>query len=155
MSDDADEQFMREALDLARCAEELGEIPVGAVLVRDSSVIGRGATCQIQRNDPTAHAEVVALRDAGLRTGNYRLIDTTLYVTLEPCMLCVGSMVHARISRLVYGCVAPKTGVIHSNGDLLNWPSHNHRVEVTSGVLAEECSALLSAFFYRKRGVTD
>ena len=152
MSDDADEAFMREALDLARDAEKNDEIPVGAVLVRDACVIGRGASCQIETRDPSAHAEVIALRDAGLRTGNYRLVDSTLYVTLEPCMMCVGSMVHARVSRLVYGCVAPKSGVVSSHGELLDWPSHNHRVEVTAGVLAEECSALLTAFFDRKRG---
>lgn len=152
MSDDADEVFMHEALDLARRAEEKGEIPVGAVLVRDGSVIGWGATCQIERNDPSAHAEIMALRDAGHKLGNYRLVDSTLYVTLEPCMMCVGAMVHARIARLVYGCVAPKTGVVRSHGGLLDWPSHNHRVEVTAGVLAEDCSDLLSAFFDRKRG---
>ena len=152
MSNDVDEIFMREALDLARRAEENDEIPVGAVLVRDDRVIGRGASCQIETHDPSAHAEVMALRDAGLRIGNYRLVDSTLYVTLEPCMMCVGSMVHARIARLVYGCVAPKTGVVHSHGNLLDWTSHNHRVEVTAGVLAEECSALLTAFFDRKRG---
>lgn len=152
MSDDADEVFMREALDLARRAGEHDEIPVGAILVRDERVIGRGASCQIETHDPSAHAEVMALRDAGLRTGNYRLVDSTLYVTLEPCMMCVGSMVHARIQRLVYGCIAPKTGVVRSHGDLLEWTSHNHRVEVTAGVLASECSALLTAFFDRKRG---
>lgn len=152
MSVDADEAFMREALNLARGAEENDEIPVGAVLVRDACVIGRGASCQIETHDPSAHAEVIALRDAGLRTGNYRLVDSTLYVTLEPCMMCVGSIVHARVSRLVYGCVAPKSGVVSSHGDLLDWSSHNHRVEVTAGVLAEECGALLTAFFDRKRG---
>lgn len=148
----ADEGFMREALELAREAEERGEVPVGAVLVRHGCVIGRGTTCQIESNDPSAHAEVSALRDAGHRTGNYRLVDSTLYVTLEPCMMCVGAMVHARIARLVYGCVAPKTGVVESNGNLLDWPSHNHRIEVANGVLADECSELLSAFFERKRG---
>ena len=152
MTDDADEVFMREALEQARLAEENGEVPVGAVLVRGDVVIGRGASSQIQKNDPSAHAEIMALRDAGLELGNYRLVDSTLYVTLEPCMMCVGSMVHARIARLVYGCLAPKTGVVHSHGDLLDWTSHNHRVEVTAGVLEEECSKLLSAFFDRKRG---
>ena len=146
---------MREALDLARVAEDSGEVPVGAVLVRGDRVIGRGASCQIQSNDPSAHAEIIALRDAGQRTGNYRLVDSTLYVTLEPCMMCVGAMVHARIFRLVYGCVAPKTGVVHSHGNLLEWPSHNHRITVTSGVLAEECGALLTAFFNHRRGVID
>ena len=150
--DAADEGFMRVALDLAREAEDRGEVPVGAVLVRHGCVIGRGTSCQIQSNDPSAHAEITALRDAGRSTGNYRLVDSVLYVTLEPCMMCVGTMVHARISRLVYGCVAPKTGVVESNGDLLDWPSHNHRIEVTSGVLADECSELISAFFNRKRG---
>lgn len=147
MSDAANEDFMREALGLAHEAEGNGEIPVGAVLVRDGCIIGRGASCQIQQNDPSAHAEVCALRDAGRRTENYRLVDSTLYVTLEPCMMCVGAMVHARISRLVYGCIAPKTGVVQSHGNLLDWTSHNHRIEVAGGVLAEECSALLTAFF--------
>ncbi len=151
MSDAFDEGFMQEALDLAREAEASGEVPVGAVLVRDGCVIGRGASCQIESSDPSAHAEVIALRNAGRCIGNYRLVNTTLYVTLEPCMMCVGAMVHARISRLVYGCVAPKTGVVQSHGNLLVWTSHNHRIEVTSGVLTKECSALLTAFFNRKR----
>ena len=151
MSDATDEGFMREALDLAREAEDRGEVPVGALLVRAGYVIGRGISCQIQSNDPTAHAEVSALRDAGRYVGNYRLTESTLYVTLEPCMMCVGSMVHARIARLVYGCVAPKTGVVNSHGNLLDWSSHNHRIKVTSGVLAEECSELLGSFFNHKR----
>lgn len=152
MPDDADEEFMRKALRQAHIAEENGEIPVGAVLVRDGDVVGQGASCQIQTNDPTAHAEIIALRDAGRRIGNYRLVDSTLYVTLEPCMMCVGAMVHARITRLVYGCRAPKSGVVHSHGNLLYWPSHNHRIEVSDGILAEDCSAALSDFFERKRG---
>lgn len=152
MPDDADEAFMREAIRQAQIAEQNGEIPVGAVLVRDGTVIGRGATCQIQSNDPSAHAEVLALKDAGRATGNYRLVDSVLYVTLEPCMMCVGSMVHARVARLVYGCLAPKTGVVQSHGNLLEWASHNHRINVTGGVLAEDCSALLTAFFEHKRG---
>ena len=151
MSDDVDEEFMREALNQARIAEHHGEVPVGAVLVKDGVVIGCGASSQIESNDPSAHAEVTALRDAGQCTGNYRLIDSTLYVTLEPCMMCVGLMVHARIARLVYGCAALKTGVVHTHGELLKWSSHNHRVEVTRGVLADECSAILTAFFERQR----
>ena len=143
---------MQEALGQARIASEHGEIPVGAVLVRDGQILGRGASCQILTCDPTAHAEIIALRDGGRRIKNYRLVDTTLYVTLEPCMMCVGAMVHARIARLVYGCDAPKTGVVRSHGELLEWPSHNHRVAVTGGVLAEPCSALLTSFFARQRG---
>ena len=152
MSDDTDEEYMREALRQALIADQNDEIPVGAVLVRDGDIVGRGASCQITSNDPSAHAEVNALRDAGRRTGNYRLVDATLYVTLEPCMMCVGSMVHARIARLVYGCLAPKTGVVHSHGGLIDWSSHNHRIEVSGGVLAKDCSALLTSFFDRKRG---
>ncbi|MCY4095923.1 MAG: tRNA adenosine(34) deaminase TadA [Gammaproteobacteria bacterium] len=152
MPDDADEEFMREAIRQAHVAEQHGEIPVGAVLVRDGDVVGRGATCQIEMNDPSAHAEVAALRDAARRVGNYRLVDSTLYVTLEPCMMCVGAMVHARIARLVYGCLAPKTGVIHSHANLIDWSSHNHHIEVCGGILTEDCSTLLSGFFERKRG---
>ena len=152
MSDDADEEFMREALRHAYIADQNGEIPVGAVLVRDGSVVGRGASCQIQTHNPSAHAEVIALRDAGHAMGNYRLVDSTLYVTLEPCMMCVGAMVHARISRLVYGCLSPKTGAVHSHGNLFDWSSHNHRIEVSGGVLASDCSIVLTEFFDRKRG---
>lgn len=151
MSDATDEGFMREAIALAREAAGNGEVPVGAILVRDGCVIGRGMSCQIQSNDPSAHAEVSALRDAGRRLGNYRIVDSTLYVTLEPCMMCVGSMVNARISELVYGCTAPKTGVVDSHGNLLDWTSHNHRIKIKSGVLAAECSALLTAFFDQRR----
>ncbi len=143
---------MREALVQAQMANEHGEVPVGAVLVRKGEIIGRGRSCQIETYDPSAHAEVVALRNAGRCVGNYRLVDSTLYVTLEPCMMCTGLLVHARIKRLVYGCQAPKTGVVHTHGNLLEWPLHNHVVQVHGGVLAMECSALLSEFFELRRG---
>ena len=152
MSAAIDETFMRQALAQARLAESCGEVPVGAVLVRDDVVIGRGSTQQIQTNDSTAHAEVVALRDAGTRLKNHRLVDTTMYVTLEPCMMCAGAMVHARIERLVFGCLAPKTGVAQSHGELFSWSSHNHTVQVEGGVLATECADMLSVFFTRQRG---
>ena len=142
---------MREALAHARVASENGEVPVGAVVVKNGTVIGCGASSQIGTNDPSAHAEVIALRNAAEHESNYRLVETTLYVTLEPCMMCAGLLVHARVRRLVFGCVAPKTGVIESQGALLKWPSHNHVVCVTAGVLAEECGSLLSAFFKQRR----
>ena len=146
-----DEEFMRQALSQARHAGQCGEVPVGAVLVRHEVVVGKGATRQIQDHDPSAHAEVIALRDAGANLGNHRLVDTTLYVTLEPCMMCCGLIVQARIKRLVFGCRAPKTGVVRSHGSLLEWPSHNHSVSVTDGVLAAECAKLLSCFFDERR----
>lgn len=146
-----DEQFMRQAISLASQAACNGEVPVGAVVVKDGVVLGRGATCQIKNHDPSAHAEVEAIRQAGNVLKNHRLVQTTMYVTLEPCMMCAGLIVQARIKRLVYGCRAPKTGVVHSHGTLLEWPSHNHSVEVTEGILADESAALLSSFFQRRR----
>lgn len=143
---------MREALAQARHAQDRGEVPVGAIVVLDDQIIGRGATSQIATNDPSAHAEIVALRNAGRRTGNYRLVGATLYVTLEPCMMCVGAMVHARIARVVYGCAAPKTGVAATRGSLFSWPTHNHDVQVEGGTLAAECGQLLSDFFASRRG---
>lgn len=143
---------MRQALSEAREAALNGEVPVGAVLVKDNVVVGRGGTRQIRSHDPSAHAEVVALRDAGLNLGNHRLIDTTMYVTLEPCMMCTGLIVQARIKRLVFGCRAPKTGVVRTHGSLLEWPSHNHTVAVSEGVLAKESAELLTCFFEARRG---
>ena len=142
---------MREALALARAAEAADEVPVGAVLVKDGAIIGRGFNSPIGRHDPSAHAEMLALRDAAQRLGNYRLVGCELYVTLEPCAMCVGAMLHARIARLVYGARDPKTGACGSVLDLFAEPRLNHHTAVTSGVLAAECGAMLSNFFAARR----
>jgi tRNA(adenine34) deaminase len=148
-----DEHWMRHAFALAERAErEHDEIPVGAVLVdAEGSILGEGFNRTIGNHDPTAHAEIVALREAGLRLGNYRLPGTTLYVTLEPCAMCAMAMVHARVRRVVYGAADPKTGAAGSVFDLLGSELHNHRVEITAGVLGEESSWRLSDYFRRKR----
>lgn len=148
----ADELYMRRALALAACAEAEGEVPVGAVLVAGDEVIAEGWNRCITLSDPAGHAEIIALRAAGQARGNYRLPGTTLYVTLEPCPMCAGAMVHARITRLVFGAADPKTGAAGSVFDLVQAPELNHRVEVTPGVLGEECSAMLRAFFQARRG---
>jgi len=142
---------MERALELARRAAEEGEVPVGAVLVRDGEVLGEGWNQPIQRHDPTAHAEIVALRAAGQAAGNYRLPGSTLYVTLEPCLMCTGAMVHARIARLVYGAADDKRGAAGSRLDAFSLPGLNHRVQVSGGVLGGECSELLRAFFRARR----
>ncbi|MGI9303762.1 MAG: tRNA adenosine(34) deaminase TadA, partial [Gammaproteobacteria bacterium] len=147
----ADESWMRRALTLALRARAAGEVPVGAVLVKDGAVVGEGWNRPIASNDPTAHAEIVALRAAGQGERNYRVPGTTLYVTLEPCPMCVGAMIHARIARLVVGAADPKTGATGSGFDLLNAPTHNHRVELTTGVLDAMCSRLLTSFFRARR----
>jgi tRNA(adenine34) deaminase len=147
----ADERFMREALDLARQAESTGEVPVGAVLVRDGRIVGRGFNCPISANDPTAHAEILALRQAGSATGSYRLEDTTLYVTLEPCIMCAGALVHARIARLVFGARDLRFGGVRSKFRLADNDLLNHRIEVVEGVLGPDCLALLQAFFQKRR----
>jgi tRNA(adenine34) deaminase len=147
-----DEQWMRQALELARRAGAAGEVPVGAVLVKDGSVVGRGSNGPIARHDPSAHAEIQALRDAGRRLTNYRLPGTTLYCTLEPCPMCAGALVHARVTRVVYGAPDPKGGACGSVFDLL--PSDgrfNHRTRVEGGVLGEECGELLRRFFRLRR----
>src|SRR5579872_5610595 len=146
-----DQRWMREALLLARQAEAAGEVPVGAVLVKDGKLIGSGWNQPIGAHDPTAHAEVMALRAAAKATDNYRLVDTTLYVTLEPCAMCAGALVHARVARLVYGAADPKTGAAGSVFDLARTDKLNHRLEVEGGVLTEECGGLLKDFFARKR----
>lgn len=146
-----DEYFMRAALDLAMKAQELGEVPVGAVVVREGEIIGRGFNRSIVARDPTAHAEVTALRDAAQYLRNYRLLDCTLFVTLEPCTMCIGALFHARIKRLVYAASDAKTGVC---GGVLNLPAEtrlNHHLEVSGGVLSVEASILLRQFFIRKR----
>lgn len=151
MSHYGDEGWMRYALRLAERADEEGEIPVGAVLVLDNNIIGEGWNRPIGRHDPTAHAEIAALRQGGETLQNYRLLGATLYVTLEPCIMCAGAMVHSRISRLVYGASDFKTGAAGSLIDILGHPAMNHKVEVTAGVLAETCSSSLSDFFRRRR----
>lgn len=146
-----DTEFMQAALVLARQAEAAGEVPVGAVLVKDGAIIGSGWNHPIGAHDPTAHAEIAALRTAATALGNYRLLDTTLYVTLEPCAMCAGAMVHARVKRLVYGAADPKTGATGSVFNLVQAEPLNHRLEVEGGVLAEECGALLKGFFAQRR----
>jgi tRNA(adenine34) deaminase len=150
---DADLDLMEQALACAREAESAGEVPVGAVIVAaEGAVLARAANAPIARNDPTAHAEMLALRAAGQVLGNYRLPGCTLYVTLEPCAMCVGALVHARIARIVYGAPDPKTGACGSVFDLAASPRLNHRIEVTSNVLGEDCGALLKRFFAARRG---
>lgn len=146
-----DEFFMREALSLARSAECLGEVPVGAVVVRDGEIIGRGFNSPIGASDPTAHAEIAALRDAARHLGNYRLPGCSLYVTLEPCAMCAGAIMHARIARVVYGARDQKTGVHGSVVDLFAVERLNHHAEVVGGVMADECGSMLSAFFASRR----
>ena len=150
----SDTEFMGLALDLAREAGAAGEVPVGALVVMDGEVIGRGFTQPIGRHDPTAHAEVMALRDAAARLGNYRLPGCTLYVTLEPCAMCAGAILHARIGRVVFGARDPKTGAAGSVTDLFAEPRLNHHTELAGGVLAEECGYLLSSFFAARRART-
>lgn len=145
---------MQEALTLAREAAACDEVPVGAVVVQDGVIVGRGFNQPISRHDPTAHAEVMALRDAADRLGNYRLPGCLLYVTLEPCVMCVGAIIHARIGRVVFGATDPKTGACGSVVDLFAELRLNHHAEVTGGVLAEECGALLSSFFAARRQKT-
>jgi tRNA(adenine34) deaminase len=150
---DADRVLMQQALDCAREAELLGEVPVGAVIADvTGAVISRAANSPIARHDPTAHAEVLALRAAGRALGNYRLPGCVLYVTLEPCAMCVGALVHARVARIVYGAPDPKTGACGSAFDLAVNDKMNHRLEVTSGVLADESAGLLRQFFAARRG---
>jgi len=149
---DANRALMEQALACAREAEALGEVPVGAVLADAAgAVLARAANAPIARNDPTAHAEMLALRAAGQVLGNYRFPGCVLYVTLEPCAMCVGALVHARVARVVYGAADPKTGACGSVFDLAATPKLNHQIEVTGGVLAEECGALLKRFFAARR----
>lgn len=146
-----DEDFMREALCLAEQAGQTGEVPVGAVVVKDGQVIGRGSNAPISGHDPSAHAEIAALRDAAQRVGNYRLVGCELFVTLEPCVMCVGAMFHARIARVVFGATDPKTGVAGSVFNLFAESRLNHHARVEGGVLAAECGKVLSDFFAARR----
>jgi tRNA(adenine34) deaminase len=143
---------MSAALELARRAEEQGEVPVGAVVVCEDEIIGRGWNRTIGLNDPSAHAEIIALREAGQSLGNYRLPGCDLYVTLEPCAMCAGAMIHARLRRLVFGAHDPKTGAAGGRFDLLGDPRHNHRVEALGGFMAADCGEILKIFFRRRRG---
>lgn len=149
MSDDG--KFMARALELAQEAAEQGEVPVGAVLVRNGVIIGQGYNAPISSNDPTAHAEIVALRDAARRFANYRLPGSTLYVTLEPCTMCVGAIVHARVERLVFATREPRAGVVCSQGSDLDRSFYNHKVAWEEGPLAEESAELLQSFFRERR----
>ena len=145
------EHLMRAALDQARAASAAGEVPVGAVVALDGRIIGEGFNQPISSCDPTAHAEIVALRAAAKAAGNYRLAGATLCVTVEPCVMCVGALVHARIGTLVFGALEPKTGAVRSTMTLLDDPSWNHRLVVAAGVMADECRELMQAFFRERR----
>jgi tRNA(adenine34) deaminase len=153
--DSPDEAFMRAALGLAREAGAVDEVPVGAVVVLGGEIVGRGFNQPILSHDPTAHAEIMALRDAARRLGNYRLPDSALYVTLEPCVMCAGAIMHARVSRIVYGARDPKTGAVGSVVNLFGEERLNHHATIDGGVLADECGALLSSFFAGKRSKTQ
>jgi tRNA(adenine34) deaminase len=146
-----DKQFMLRAFELAKQAETIDEIPVGAVVVANNKIIGEGYNQSITKNDPSAHAEMVAIRQAGIALKNYRLLDCTLYVTLEPCPMCSGLLIHSRIKRVVYATTDLKTGAAGSAFNLLCDEKHNHQIQLSSGIMAEECSQLLSSFFKRRR----
>jgi tRNA(adenine34) deaminase len=148
-----DGSYMQLALQLAQAAAQNGEVPVGAIVIKNGEVIGRGSNAPIGNHDPSAHAEIIAMRQAAAHLGNYRLIDCTLYVTLEPCAMCAGAIQHARIAKLVFGASDAKTGACGSVVNLMNEPKLNHHCEVVGGVLADECGAVLSAFFKAKRVV--
>jgi len=146
-----DQSLMQAALAEARAAAEAGEVPIGAVAVAGGVIVGRGQNRVLRDVDPTAHAEMVAMRAAARATGNYRLTDCELYVTLEPCAMCAGAMIHARLRRVVFGAADPKAGAAGSVLEVLNHPRLNHQMEVTGGVLAEECGELLRSFFRERR----
>ncbi len=148
---ETDIQYMQEALAEARSAAAADEVPIGAVLVHDGKILARSGNRTIRDCDPTAHAEVVALREAAYRLANYRLASTTLYVTIEPCSMCSGAILQARVPRLVYGADDPKGGAVRSCFEILSHPRLNHQVEVTSGVLAAECAAIIQSFFAARR----
>lgn len=147
----SDADYMQRALALARRAAAQGEVPVGAVIVRGGEILGEGANCPIAHHDPSAHAEIEALRAAGRAVGDYRLAGATLYVTLEPCIMCASAIVHARLDRVVFGAWDPKAGAAGSIADVFTIPQLNHRVDVFGGVLAEECATLLTEFFRARR----
>jgi len=148
---EADARFMQEALDEARAAAAASEVPIGAVLVHDGKILVRSGNRTIRDCDPTAHAEIVVLREAARLLANYRLADTTLYVTIEPCSMCAGAIIQARVPRLVYGADDPKGGAVRSCFEILAHPRLNHQVEVTGGVLAADCAAVMQSFFFSER----
>jgi tRNA(adenine34) deaminase len=145
------ESYMRAALEEARKGFDAGEVPVGAVVVVGGEIVGRGFNQPIGRHDPTAHAEVVAIREAAREIGNYRLVGSTIYVTIEPCLMCVGAMVHARVATLVFGAPEPKAGAVVSSRRAHELPSLNHRIEVLGGVLEDDCRAIIQEFFRGRR----
>lgn len=147
----SDLEAMQAALDEARKAAEAGEVPIGAVVVRNGAIVGRGQNSVIRKNDPTAHAEIMALREAAGALGNYRLSGCTLYVTLEPCAMCAGAMIHARLDRVVYGAADPKAGACGSVLEVLNHPQLNHQMQVERGILADQAGELLRSFFRERR----
>ncbi|MCK4675596.1 MAG: tRNA adenosine(34) deaminase TadA [Gammaproteobacteria bacterium] len=151
MSTETDTKWMEKAIELARKAEAAGEVPVGAVLVKDDELIAEGWNQPISSHDATSHAEIMAMREAGKKLNNYRLVDTKMYVTLEPCSMCVGAMIHARVSKVIYGASEPRTGALGGAFNLLEANQHNHVFEVESGVLAEESKFLLQNFFQSRR----
>ncbi|MFL6386238.1 MAG: tRNA adenosine(34) deaminase TadA [Terriglobales bacterium] len=150
-----DAAWMERALELAGLAADLGEVPVGALVIKDGEIMGQGHNRNLLDNDPTAHAEIVALRQAAARLGNHRLTGCTMVATIEPCSMCAGALIHARIARLVYGAADPKAGAAGSTLQVINHPNLNHRMEVTAGVLAEQCSEILQKFFRQKRQQTS
>lgn len=145
------ENWMQIAIELAKQAAKEDEVPVGAILVQDNEIIGKGWNQSIQKHDPTAHAEIMAIRSAGKRLANYRLPNTKLYVTLEPCSMCVGAIIHARIAELIFAANDQKTGAVNSAISLLQHPTHNHKIKITAGVMQSECSTLLKSFFKQRR----
>ena len=148
---DTDARFMQQALEEARASAAAGEVPVGAVLVHDAKILARSGNRTIRDCDPTAHAEMVVLREASRVLGNYRLAGTALYVTVEPCSMCAGAIIQARVPRLVYGCDDPKGGGVRSCFEILTHPRLNHQVEVATGILASDCAAILQSFFAARR----
>ena len=148
------DHWMLAALEEARRARDAGEVPIGAVVALDGAIVGRGFNQPISSGDPTAHAEIVAIRDAARRLGNYRLTGAVLCVTIEPCLMCVGALVHARIATLVFGAAEPRTGAVVSTVRAAELPGHNHRVEVVGGVLEHECRELMQTFFRERRSAT-
>jgi tRNA(adenine34) deaminase len=148
---DADNGFMEQALQEARASAEVGEVPIGAVLMAEGKIVARSGNRTIRDCDPTAHAEMVVLREAARSLGNYRLAGTTLYVTVEPCSMCAGAIIQARVPRVVYGCDDPKGGAVRSCFEILTSPRLNHQVEVASGVMAGDCAAILQSFFAARR----
>lgn len=151
MTDEKDNRYMELAIEQAQIAEENGDVPIGAIIVYQNQIIGRAYNQREQLQDPTAHAEIIAITQAAAFLESWRLIDCTIYVTLEPCCMCAGALVLSRMKRLVYGCDDPKTGAVKSLYHIVQDDRLNHRLEVTSGVLADDCTAMLQAFFHRRR----